>query len=218
MSRLNAEVRDGKSKSDIARDLGTSVAAVHRWMSGERGAENARLIDAIRLCQYLRIDRAQLQGQLSMDEARVFALLQELSTDQGGLIQLPLISQHMDGLGMWQENREIHMGLAFHTDWLFQSLGRRNRNTLELVEVAGDAMEPTIMDGDTAMVDTSDTDIRSGKLYCLELDGQIIAARLRPERGQLLATYDNPGAEPEVLDLGGSASIRGRIVWVSRTL
>lgn len=54
-----------------------------------------------------------------------------------------------------------------------------NRNSCEMIFASGDSMFPTIIGGDSLLVDTSKTEIYDGKIYCVRIDGQLYAKRLQ---------------------------------------
>lgn len=54
-----------------------------------------------------------------------------------------------------------------------------NLSHSEMIFASGDSMEPTIIGGDSLLIDKSKTEVYDGKIYCVRIDGQIYAKRLQ---------------------------------------
>ena len=52
-------------------------------------------------------------------------------------------------------------------------------NNTEMIFARGDSMEPTIIGGDSLLVDLSKKDIYDGSIYCIRMNGQLYAKRLQ---------------------------------------
>ncbi len=61
---------------------------------------------------------------------------------------------------------------------LAKDIGVNLKNT-EMIFASGDSMEPTIMGGDSLLIDKSKTEIYDGRIYCVRIDGQLYAKRLQ---------------------------------------
>ena len=72
-------------------------------------------------------------------------------------------------------------------------------------------MEPTICDGDSAIVDESRRSPLSGKIYALRATDGLLVKRLRKRDHRWWADSDNEKYEPQPLD--DRARILGRVVW-----
>jgi phage repressor protein C with HTH and peptisase S24 domain len=85
------------------------------------------------------------------------------------------------------------------------------------VSAVGDAMAPTVHEGDLLVVDTEDRRLSDGCLYVLQADGEILMRRTARRAGgglQLLA--DHPGYADETVPAERIAglSVVGRAVWL----
>lgn len=49
----------------------------------------------------------------------------------------------------------------------------------EMIFASGDSMEPTIIGGDSLLIDKSKTEVYDGRIYCVRIDGQLYAKRLQ---------------------------------------
>lgn len=102
---------------------------------------------------------------------------------------------------------------AFRADWIRDK--RLKPNKLAAMTAAGDSMEPGICDGDSLLVDTSQTDVVDGRVYALWYEGGERVKRLfRLPGGGLRIKSDN--AEHGAIELGpdypGHVRILGRVV------
>jgi hypothetical protein len=71
------------------------------------------------------------------------------------------------------------------------------RDKLVLMQIEGDSMSPTIMDGDVAMVDMSRRDLRPGPIYALGIDEIVVIKRVELQSGsQMTILSDNRDAYP----------------------
>ncbi|CAG4887844.1 S24 family peptidase [Paraburkholderia saeva] len=83
------------------------------------------------------------------------------------------------------------------------------------VKVAGDSMEPTLYDGESALVDIGDTEIRDGKVYVLRYgDGFRIKRLLKRFDGSIVLVSDNKKYPEEIVSEDQAAqfiTILGRV-------
>ncbi|MDY7000750.1 MAG: S24 family peptidase [Thermodesulfobacteriota bacterium] len=107
---------------------------------------------------------------------------------------------------------------AFRTEWLL----RKGRiESMRLVRVTGESMEPTLEDNDMVLVDLSRTDILVGRIYAVRMDNEIVVKRLEKKPGKLMLVSDNRALyEPLEIDLGKYVNVEvlGRVVWMSREM
>ncbi|MBF0189460.1 MAG: helix-turn-helix transcriptional regulator [Magnetococcales bacterium] len=110
--------------------------------------------------------------------------------------------------------------LAFKREWL-------RRNYLHVSDMAslvveGDSMEPTLLEGDTILIDKSQADrVIDGKIYVVYWDGAVRVKRLQKlPGGRLLCSSDNPIVQPFEFfpDNGDDIQIIGRVIWFGRML
>ncbi|KAF1042582.1 MAG: HTH-type transcriptional regulator PrtR [Herbaspirillum frisingense] len=82
------------------------------------------------------------------------------------------------------------------------------------VDVGGKSMWPTIDDGDTAIVNTADTKLRSGKIYAVNFNGEAVIKTLVRQNGMWFLASDNPDKRtyPNQICSDGSCIIVGRVV------
>ncbi|MBX3634737.1 MAG: LexA family transcriptional regulator [Rubrivivax sp.] len=106
--------------------------------------------------------------------------------------------------------------LAFSRAWMRERFGRAG-DGFATVQVVGDSMEPTLLDGDEIVVDLQARDhARRDGLYVIALDGDLRVKRLRRRMdGSAEVWGDNPAYRPEVLPphLADELRVIGRVVW-----
>lgn len=105
--------------------------------------------------------------------------------------------------------------LAFSFEWL-----RRNlhfvRGELASVHVRGDSMAPTLMDGDTIVIDRGEQEIEVDGIYVLDIYGRRLVKRVqRFSDGTVVLISDNAAYAKETHRRDGARDIRviGRMVW-----
>lgn len=134
----------------------------------------------------------------------------------GEFVMIPRLDIHLSA-GSGRDQVEIELTKdnpqAFRTEWIRQQ--RLKPNKLAAMRASGDSMEPTVFDGDSLLVDTSQTSVSDGKVYALWYDGGERVKRLfRLPGGGLRIKSDNQGFDTIELgpDYGGHVRIIGRVV------
>jgi phage repressor protein C with HTH and peptisase S24 domain len=109
--------------------------------------------------------------------------------------------------------------LVFLSAWLEREVGRAPEG-LALVRAVGDAMAPGIRDGDVVMVDCSALELGSGRLYLVDLAGELQLRRIqRRLTGSMLLICDNERYPPEeVRPSDPPLRIVGEVVWHGRVV
>lgn len=108
---------------------------------------------------------------------------------------------------------------------MFRSLWLRNLtptpfSQLAVVQMSGDSMEPTLGNGDHALVDMAQLNLRREGLYALRLDDTMMIRRvtMHPATRRVTITSDNARYKPyEDLDPETLEAL-GRVIWIGRTL
>jgi phage repressor protein C with HTH and peptisase S24 domain len=122
------------------------------------------------------------------------------------------------GTGGLETDPDTEGYYSFHSDFIARKRG--DENSMKLFEVAGDSMNPTLADGDLILVNLREKDVRSGCVYLLRMEDELMVKRLenRPG-GVLLIRSDNPDYEDlPVRKNSGDADVEvlGRMVWSCR--
>lgn len=121
------------------------------------------------------------------------------------------------GTGSLETEGQIVGYYAFKTDFLLRK-GRARK--MVLMDVAGDSMEPVLMDSDTVLIDESQDQIISGGLFAIGIENEVFVKYLDRIPGKLVLRSKNPTYSPIEVDMNGdlAASVRiiGRVVWSCR--
>jgi phage repressor protein C with HTH and peptisase S24 domain len=132
--------------------------------------------------------------------------------------------RHLDirvsaGSGAINEDANVVETLAFRRDWLTK-LGV-SANSVVLVKVIGNSMQPGLHDGDLALVDTTKTTIRSGNVYALtDIDAQTLVKRIEtvPDHGIILRSDNSDFAPLHRFGVdANSVAIHGQVIWSGHT-
>jgi hypothetical protein len=109
--------------------------------------------------------------------------------------------------------------IGFEARWLRQLSA--SPKALSVIQVSGDSMSPTLVDGDDILVDRADAAerIRDG-IYVLRVDDSLIVKRLaiNPAQRSFTVRSDNP-AYPAWNDVNtDGVDIVGRVIWTGRRI
>lgn len=92
------------------------------------------------------------------------------------------------------------------------------RDAASLIEVKGDSMQPTLIDGDTILVDHARRSIAPrGGVYAIRLDGMLGVKRLRMIGQEVEVVSDNPDYATTIRPVD-AVDVIGRVVWIGRSL
>jgi len=123
------------------------------------------------------------------------------------------------GHGALNGEHEVKRQLAFRSKWLrFRKL---NASDLAVVFAQGDSMEPTIHNGNTVLVDLSDTQLRDGSIYVLRFGQELYAKRLQKRfDGSVCLISDNKEYDDQIVkeDELEQLAIIGKVVWIGKDL
>lgn len=123
------------------------------------------------------------------------------------------------GAGALVESERSLDFMAFQTLWL----RRRGIDpaAVRLLNIRGDSMEPTIRDGDIALVDTSIQDIIDNAIYVISVGNRLLIKRVHIlMSGALRLISDNQIYPHEDVPANEAEFVRisGRVVWFGRSI
>jgi phage repressor protein C with HTH and peptisase S24 domain len=105
--------------------------------------------------------------------------------------------------------------IALRHDWVRAVCGVEPTKLL-LETAIGESMTPTIRDGNTLLIDTTDQTFRNFGIYVLEINAQRLVKRVqRKHDGSLVLISDNGAYQPDAVDKATASSVKvvGRVVW-----
>lgn len=194
-------LRDARDKAGsvarLAELTGVQQVTLGRWLSGERKptvAELGKVFD------------------------RLGITLHEPGVDFMQFEMIPKV-EALAGAGSSLVTSGETVGLyAFRHDFL-QRIGVHAAACV-MLDVMGESMQPLIMNGDTILVDTRQTELRDGKIFLVTLGEELLVKRIqRTVRGWMLISQ-NPEFAPmpvEECDLA-SFVVHGRVCWFGRVI
>lgn len=122
------------------------------------------------------------------------------------------------GTGGLETDGDAEEYYSFHSKFLHRKCG--DKDSMRIFAVDGDSMEPTLHNKDLVMINQSQTDIRSGQIYLLRFENELMIKRLeRRAMGEIYISSDNPRYEPITIkptDEGVDFQVFGRMVWLCR--
>ncbi len=119
------------------------------------------------------------------------------------------------GTGSFDCGEDIVEYLSFNAAWLSRKGSARD---MVAMEVFGHSMEPVIGEGDTVLIDQSQTRIIAGAIYAVGVEDTILVKRLEKHPDKLVLSSDNRDYSPIFLDLDEMEKVRilGKVIWSCR--
>ncbi len=119
------------------------------------------------------------------------------------------------GGGSFDVSDRVRETMGFSRSWLNS---RGNPGEMVLMDILGDSMEPGLRDGDTVLIDQSQTRMHAGAIYALGVDDTLLVKRVERQPGKIALISTNPNYTPIFLrgDEIETLRILGRIIWVCR--
>jgi SOS-response transcriptional repressor LexA len=204
MGQRLIELRGKLTQQAFADNIGVSKRSVIRYEKEDR-LPDAEVI--ARICDRYQVDPIWLlTGQRSVGLNYVYIPRYDITASAGP--------------GSFVDLEPEPDVIAVNRDWLRTEL-HQNPADVSMIDVRGDSMQPTMMDGDVVLVTSQIRQIRDG-IYVLRFDGLLMVKRLqRQPKGRLMVASDNPAYPPFTVDLNDESTdfaVLGRVVWVGRKL
>lgn len=152
-------------------------------------------------------------------------LLSLPSGEQGGPIEeYELIPKHMRtalagggsiGAGPDDDHVDLVGEMAFSFDWMRRNLGHTT-GRLTTIQVRGDSMATTLLDGDTIVIDEGVQVVEVDGIYVLDVYGRRLVKRVQHlVDGTLVLISDNQSYQRETISRSLAREVRviGRMVW-----
>jgi len=129
---------------------------------------------------------------------------------------IPKVSARLSaGGGSFITTSDVQEYLSFTSAWLSS---RGSARYMVAMEVFGNSMEPEIKEGDTLVIDQSQTDILAGAIYAVGIEDTILVKRIEKHPNKLVLSSDNHDYDPIYLDKRELEQVRiiGKVIWSSR--
>ena len=134
------------------------------------------------------------------------------------LALFPKVLARLDSYGVpLEQSQNTDSMYSFRHDWIKQ---KGDPSQMILMDACGDSMSPEIKDGDTVLIDRSQTEIYIGKIYAVSIGKEVMVRYVeRAPRRIILRcankTWSDIGVDLDK-DFGEQAGIIGRVVWWCR--
>lgn len=139
-----------------------------------------------------------------------------LVSEADGYIRVPRFEVRASaGGGAIIHSEQIVDHLYFKSEWVKNVLGIP-RDSLALISVQGDSMEPALSNGDLILVDIRTSRVEDGAIYVVQYEDALLVKRLQKKYdGSVVIRSDNPLYEPEILHGEEAVNLKivGRVVW-----
>lgn len=213
----------------------TALQKTRDFFNGMVGA-NKPFRSRLKLADYLGMKEASLRTKffnfLKGDNCPSYGTVTEWIEKFGGQIIFPdenpdIIGSYrfipkveaVAGAGATLETSSEVLGYyAFRSDFL----GREHiseQNSV-MMQVRGDSMQPLINDGDTLLVDQSDTQILDGRIYVVTLGDELRVKRLQKGFKGYILRSENPHYADITIEEGDldAFKVHGRVRWIGKLI
>lgn len=193
------------SQSDIAKILGKDRQNISRKA---RSGTELKLSDIRKIEKHFNIDLMgcnQNVDNISDEDFSEVPIRGEVYASMGSGITVYNENQ----TGTYKISRELARDIGV------------NLNNTEMIFAKGDSMEPTIIGGDSLLIDLSKKEVYDGSIYCVRIDGQLYAKRLQKIPPCTIAVIsDNPKYKTFEIDFSKEIDfdfeVIGEIRWWGR--
>jgi len=193
-------------QKDLANQIGVTRQHLNAVLAGRYNYSD-ELIDSI----------ANALGVKKSDLFSADMQAREPGIGYGGesqMIRIPFLEIKKDGHPKYIKSK-IEAPTGFTASWLYQ---QGDPDEMAIVRSKGESLDGRIPDNALVLVDMSQTRIRSGRPYLLELDNEVVIRRITLDGGTLTAHSDRKGEKDLTwLDAEGW-EILGRCLWYCESL
>ena len=184
---LSILAKPGIKQASLAEACDTSASVISQIKTGHRGIGDdlARRIEEAQKLPYGWMDSRHLDETGFDDSQAIRFSRRNPDSDNLGIqsedlesdfIQVPVYNVHLSaGNGMRVDHEQIVERLPISRKYLADSGVPENQATI--VEVKGDSMEYTLIDGDVVLVNTAIVKPVSGKIFAFDFDGDLRVKR-----------------------------------------
>jgi phage repressor protein C with HTH and peptisase S24 domain len=206
--------------------MGVSPSAFRKWLKGEAEPSRERLVALARATGVgvawlaegegpepvfdTPSGRGRRQGVRDLSE----------QTDWSEFVLLPRRAEAAAAGAATPAAPSGNEFIALRHDWV-RSVCGVEPSKLVLETAVGESMTPTIRDGNTLLIDSTDRTFRNFGIYVLEINGERLVKRVqRKHDGSLVLISDNSAYQPDTVDKEAAAGVTvvGRVVWAGGTV
>lgn len=195
------------SQAELAKELGIDRSGITHARNKNRIPDNW----IIKLFRRFRVNPEWVdtgKGPVFYD--------QKHEDGEDGFRRIPKVAARLSaGTGSFECDPDISQFLSFPSSWLAR---KGSAAAMVAMEVFGQSMEPLIREGDTVLIDQSQTRIMAGAIYAVGVEDTILVKRLEKHPDALVLCSDNKDFSPIHLDIHALEKVRilGRVIWSCR--
>lgn len=205
VQRLRTLCERAGSASALAKAAGLSQSGLHRYLTG--GEPTRRVLLALAEAGGVNLQwLATGTGEMLPSESPPRSGMETLTR-----ISLYESAQQTNGKAGIVSGRKEFRALAFCRKWL--GLNGLEAKTLTALLVRGNSMEPNIRNGDTVLIDLSQTDIVDGDIFLVRNGNAALLKRVQRQLGGKLRMVCDNADYPVIECRESSVEIVGKVVW-----
>ncbi len=222
VDRLKTILGHWPSADRLARAMGVSPSAFRKWLKGEAEPSRERLVALARAAGVGVAWLAEGEGPEPVFEPtgggrprRSGGGDAALEMDWSEFVLLPHRAEAAAAGSVTPPSPAGTEWMALRHDWV-RAVCKVEPSELLLETATGESMTPTIRDGNTLLIDTTDRTFRNFGIYVLEINEQRLVKRVqRKHDGSLVLISDNSAYQPDTVERTAAENVVvvGRVVW-----
>lgn len=191
--------KKGSQQEELAEACDISQPYVSMLLGGKKNP-SIGLIN--KLTEYFQVDISDFfkQATCSLDD---FTLIPKLAARPRG------------GVGGLETDAEFTGWYSFKTEFLNR---KGHPYAMYLFEVVGDSMEKTLFERDMILVDTSQSEPVTGKIFLVRVNDEFMVKRIEKRPGVIKLISDNKTYDPIEINssMNDDVEIYGKMIWSCR--
>jgi phage repressor protein C with HTH and peptisase S24 domain len=209
--RLRLIMQQFGSVADLAKAVGVSDNAIYKWVSGRGQPGMTSLVSLAQAAgvsvEWLATGRGE-SNKVALDVPKI--------QEAVGVGNVAMTREKVAPGSFYElQNTQIVDFLNFQSDWLRRHL-EVGPTQVALIEVIGDAMSPSIDNGDLCLIDLRAVRASHDGLYALQHGSDLSVKRLQREPdGTIMIRSDNPAYSPQRAQPQEITPF-GRVIWIGR--
>jgi phage repressor protein C with HTH and peptisase S24 domain len=142
-------------------------------------------------------------------------MVREINSDFGDYVFIAQVNGKISADEERVPENAVEIKVAFRKDWIRRKGDPKN---MVLIRVAGDSMEPTLLNSDLVLIDRGRNYIEpQGGIYAIALDNIIMIKRIQVLEDKLRIISDNTRYEPLEVT-ADRIKVNGKVIWFAREL
>ena len=207
----------GVSDRKLCLTAGVSEDAIRNWRraakNGVDTSPNQRTLQPI--AEALGVTLEWLRTGIDSAEGEVTHSPQTISN----LRHIPIVQSHAYVPDIKARSERDIVGQFGFDPQLLKDITTARNEDLVIVKMRGSAMQPTIHDSDTIMIDTTQTDVRHSGVFALEYGDVFEVRRIEMNPANQLYRIRVESSDTNFFEVPAQdIKVFGRVVWVGRRI